>query len=102
MHFQFISASENNAWLLNIRGEDAEYSPIPHSYILIDEYKNIKLFCDLKKISKSLKKNLKNVKFINIGLTEKILSKINNKKFIIDKNSCSLFFENIIKKKNKF
>ena len=98
--FQFISASENNAWLLNIRGSDADYAPIPNSYLLIDQYKNIKFFCDLKKISLSLKKNLKNVKFININLAEKILSKINNKKFVIDKNSCSLFFENIIKKNN--
>ena len=30
-----------------------------------------------------------------------ILSKIEKKKFIIDKNSCSYFFENIINKNNK-
>ena len=57
---QFISSSENNAWLLNIRGNDAKYTPIPHSYILIDRYKNIKLFCDLKKIPLSLKRYFKN------------------------------------------
>ena len=27
--FQFITASENNAWLLNIRGSDSKYTPIP-------------------------------------------------------------------------
>jgi len=42
--FQFISASENNAWLLNIRGKDTEYTPIPHSYILIDKKKKYKTF----------------------------------------------------------
>ena len=26
--FQFITASENNAWLLNIRGRDTEYTPM--------------------------------------------------------------------------
>ena len=57
--FQFITASENNAWLLNIRGRDTEYTPIPHSYILIDNKKNIKLFCDLKKISPSFKKKFR-------------------------------------------
>ena len=31
----------------------------------------------------------------------KILSKIHKKKFIIDINSCSVYFENIILKKNK-
>ena len=51
--FLFISASENNAWLLNIRGQDTKYTPIPNCYILIDKNKNIKFFCDLKKISLS-------------------------------------------------
>ena len=57
--FYFITASENNSWLLNIRGRDTKYTPIPNSYILIDKNKNIKFFCDLKKISLSLKKNFK-------------------------------------------
>ena len=30
--YQFITASENNAWLLNIRGDDEEYTPVPHSH----------------------------------------------------------------------
>ena len=33
--YLFITASENNAWLLNIRGYDTKYTPIPYSYILI-------------------------------------------------------------------
>ena len=37
--YQFITASENNAWLLNIRGNDSKYTPIPHCYILIDKKK---------------------------------------------------------------
>ena len=51
--FHFISSSENNAWLFNIRGKDTNYSPIPFSYTLIDREKNIKFFCDLSKISLS-------------------------------------------------
>ena len=39
--FQLITASENNAWLLNIRGNDAKYAPIPNSHVLIDRNKNI-------------------------------------------------------------
>ncbi len=99
--FQFISASENNAWLLNIRGSDTKYTPIPHSYILIDKNKKIKFFCDLKKISPTFKKNFNKIKFFDISLTSSVLSKIHNKKFIIDKNTCSLFFENTILKNNK-
>ena len=94
--YLLITASENNAWLLNIRGRDTKYAPIPYSYILIDKNKNIKLFCDLKKISPNFKKNFKQIKFLNINVCHEILSGIKNKKFIIDKNTCSYFFEKII------
>ena len=99
--FLFITASENNAWLLNIRGRDTKYSPIPYSYILIDKYKNIKVFCDLKKISPVLKKFFNKIKFLDIKNCKTILSKIKNQKFIIDHNSCSYFFESKIRRNNK-
>tara|TARA_B100001057_G_scaffold13815_1_gene13124 strand:+ start:5379 stop:7097 length:1719 start_codon:yes stop_codon:yes gene_type:complete len=99
--YQFITACENNAWLLNIRGRDAKYSPIPNCFMLIDNSENIKFFCDLKKISQSFKKKFEKIEFININLIQKVLSKIFNKKFLIDKNSCSFYYENIILKNNK-
>ena len=99
--YQFITASENNAWLLNIRGQDTKYTPIPYSYILIDKNKKIYFFCNLKKLSKLIKKKFGEIKFIDIRQADKILSKISNKKFIIDKNSCSIYFENIISKNNQ-
>ena len=33
---QFISASENVAWLLNLRGLDSKFAPMPNSYIILD------------------------------------------------------------------
>ena len=99
--FQFITASENNAWLLNIRGKDEKYSPIPYCYILIDKYKNLNFFCDLKKISHSLKKYFKKIKFLDIDLVDQTLLQIRGKKFIIDKKTCSIHFENIILQNNK-
>ena len=33
---QFVSASENVAWLLNLRGKDSEFTPIPNSYLIIN------------------------------------------------------------------
>ena len=99
--YQFITACENNAWLLNIRGSDSKYTPIPNGYILIDKNSNLKFFCDLKKITKSLKKILKILNLLPIELTEKILSNIKDKKFLIDKNTCSLYFESLILKNNK-
>ena len=98
--FLFITASENNAWLLNIRGGDSDFSPIPNSYILLHKSGKINFFCNTKKVSDSLKEKLKIIKFNDINLTEKILSKINNIKFVIDRNTCSIFFENIIQKNN--
>ena len=55
--FQFITASENSAWVLNIRGNDSKYVPTPHCYILIDKNENVQVFCNLKKITSSLKRN---------------------------------------------
>ena len=99
--FILITASENNAWLLNIRGRDTEYTPIPYSYVLIDKNKNIKLFCDLKKISSSFKRKFKKIKFLDIKSCPKELLNIKNKRFIIDENSCSFFLKTIININNE-
>ena len=99
--FYFITSSENNAWLLNIRGSDTKYSPIPYCYSLIDKNKNIKFFCDLKKITSRFEKNLKNIDFVEMNLADKVLTRLVGKKFIIDENTCSQHFEEIILKKNK-
>ncbi len=99
--FLFITASENNAWLMNIRGHDSKYTPIPYSFILIDKNKNIKFFCDLKKISISFRRCFKKIQFLDIKKCFNVLSKIKGKKFIIDENTCSFLFENVIRKNNK-
>jgi len=99
--YLFITASENNAWLLNIRGRDTEFTPIPYSYILISKDGHIRFFCDLKKISSNLKRHFNKIEFLETNNCAEILFKIKKKKFIIDKNSCSYFFEKIIDRNNK-
>ena len=99
--FQFITASENNAWLLNIRGSDSKYTPIPCSYLLIDKKKEIKFFCDLKKIPNSFKTKYKKIKFIDINYISTILTSIIKKNIMIDKNTCSIYYEDIILKNNR-
>ena len=99
--FLFVTASENNAWLLNIRGRDTKYAPIPHSYVLIEKNRSIRFFCDLKKVSSTLRRSFKQLKFLDVKDCAKTLSKIENKKLIIDSNSCSFFLKSLIEKKNK-
>ena len=96
----FITAPENVAWVLNLRGNDSKFSPIPNSYLIINDKNKIYFFCDLKKINKELKKKLKKITFLNIEYTHQFLSKIANKKIQTDIFSCSIFFKNIIKKNN--
>ena len=97
---QFISASENIAWLLNIRGKDSEFAPLPNAYLILDK-KKINLFCDLKKTKNNFIRKFENIKFLDIKFISQFLSKIKNKKILIDPSTCSVYFENIIKKNNK-
>ncbi len=99
--FLFITSSENNAWLFNIRGKDTEYTPTPHCHVLINKNGKILFFCDLKKITYDLRKKLNKVKFTSKDLLNDILLRINSKKFILDKNTCSYYYESLISKNNK-
>ena len=87
--------------MLNIRGGDAKYSPIPNSYILVERNKNLTFFCNLKKVNHSFKKYFKKINFVNIKTTGKVLSEINKKRFIVDRKTCSYYFEEKILKNNK-
>ena len=98
--FHFISAGENIAWLLNIRGQDSNYTPIPNSYLTINN-KVINLFCDTRKINNNFKKKFKDIKIIDIKNTGFYFSQIKNKKILIDSSTCSIHFQNILKKDNK-
>tara|TARA_A100001234_G_scaffold184429_1_gene167906 strand:- start:1305 stop:2999 length:1695 start_codon:yes stop_codon:yes gene_type:complete len=98
----FISAPENVAWILNIRGFDGPNSPIPNSRLIISKSKKILLICELKKCKKILKdKIIKKKELINVeDFPNKILD-LKGKSFILDGNSCSIFYENIINSKFK-
>ena len=98
----FISAPENVAWLLNIRGKDNPNSPIPNSRIILDKEKNIFLFTNLKKI-KNIKKTIKykKIKFYSFEKFYDILSKSKSLFFTIDKLTCSIFFQSLIESRFK-
>ncbi len=99
-NFHFISASENVAWILNIRGQDSEFTPLPNSYLTLDNNSKINFFCDPNKINKEFKNNFKDVKFVDIKKINIFLSEVQNKKILIDSKTCSIYFENILNKTN--
>jgi len=92
----FISAPENCAWLLNIRGFDNPNSPVPNCQIILNN-KQIYFFSDVKKIKKI--KNLinyKKISFYEFKEFPKIINILKGKNFSIDRNSCSIFNKSII------
>ena len=96
----FISAPENVAWLLNIRGFDNPNSPIPNCRALIDRKKKIYLIAEFKKTKRIIKdKRIKKSRVIEPKNFEKFINKIKKGKIIIDSNSCSIFYENLLKKR---
>jgi Xaa-Pro aminopeptidase len=98
----FVTAPENVAWILNIRGGDGPNSPVPNSRLIINKSKKIFLITELYKAKKLIKEKIinKNQLIPTNDLPEKILA-LNGKNFIIDNKSCSVFYENIIKSKFK-
>jgi len=97
---QFITASENVSWLLNIRGNDCDFSPLAKGYLIINKNNNVFLFCDTKKINQKLRKQINNIKILNINYLEKFLHNIKHKNFKIDGLTCSIYFKDIIDTNN--
>ena len=85
---------------MNIRGQDSDFTPIPHSYALIDAEKKINLFCNLNKVNSILKKKLKGVKLVDINYIDQFLQKFSGRKILIDSLSCSIHFKFLLSKKN--
>jgi len=98
----FISAPENVAWILNIRGGDGPNSPIPNCRLIVSKSKKILLISNIKKCKKLIKeKIIKKNELIEVEeFSNKILT-LKGKNFIIDNKSCSIFYENLIKSKFK-
>ena len=100
--YLFLSAPENVAWLLNIRGFDNPNSPIPNCRLLLTKNKNFFLFCeDLKAKILIKEKKIKENQIINPNNLDIFINNLKKGKMIIDDKTCSLFIRNILKKKFK-
>ena len=101
-NYLFITAPENIAWLLNIRGFDNPNSPIPNCRLLINDRRQIYIITEKEKLINLLKeKKINKDQVIDKKNFEKSIHKFKKGKIIIDKKTCSLFFENLLKKKFK-
>ena len=101
-NFIFITAPENVAWLLNIRGYDNPNSPIPNCHLLLDSKKNLYLIANKQKTKKLVKENkIKSNQIIEPNNFRLLIQKLMGNKIIIDSKTCSLFYENILKTKFK-
>ena len=100
--YLLVTAPENVAWILNIRGGDGPNSPVPNSRLIISKKKKIILISKIQKCKKLIKeKIIKPNQITSINDFPKKILKLKGKNFIIDNNSCSIFYENIIKSRFK-
>ena len=97
----FISAPENVAWILNIRGHDNPNSPIPNCHLLLNNY-SMYLITKVKNQKNLIKdKKFKKNQIIDPKNFEILIDRIKGKKIIIDIKTCSYFYENALSKKFK-
>ena len=99
-----VTAPENVAWTLNIRGKDNSYSPIPNCNAIVNYKKKITLIVENKKISKNFKSQFgKIVKYVNpTNITAHLDSLDKKQNFLIDKFTCSYFYREKIAERFKY
>ena len=98
--YLFVSAPENVAWLLNIRGYDNPNSPIPNARLIINKNKKLFLITKKENAKKIIReKKIKKNQILEHKELPKFINELEEKSFIIDNKTCSVFYENIIKSK---
>ena len=91
--YLFVTAPENIAWLLNIRGYDSPTSPIPNSNLLLTKEKHVFLFSEKNKTTKLVKeKKLKQNQIIDPKYILDFFDKLKKGTVLLDEKTCSLSF----------
>jgi len=99
--YLLVTAPENVAWILNIRGYDSAFSPIPNARLLISDNGHIDLFSSLEKLTKIKKKFSKIIEFHDENKMEKKLRNLLRRKIWLDNLSCAIYYKKLLAKKNK-
>jgi len=100
--YLFITAPENIAWLLNIRGHDNPTSPIPNCNLILSKEKKFYLIVEKSKSTKLIsEKKLKKEQIVDPKNLNNFLKRLKNKNVIIDQKTCSLYLEKLFRKRHK-
>ena len=99
--YLFITAPENIAWLLNIRGHDNPTSPIPNCNLILSKEKKFYLIVEKSKSTKLIgEKKLKKEQIVDPKNFNNFLKRLKNKNVIIDHKTCSLYLEKLFRKRH--
>ena len=101
LNYLYVSASENVNWLLNIRGKDLPNSPQVNCKMIISDKGRSFLFTNLSKISYLNRNKFKNLIFCEENKFFQIISSLQIGVFCIDKNTCSVFENEILNSRFK-
>jgi len=101
VEYLLVTAPENVAWILNIRGHDSAFSPIPNARLLINSKGDIDLFSQLKKVTKIKKIFSKKIEFHDENKIEKRLRNLWKNNIWLDSLSCSIHYKNLLRKRNR-
>ena len=99
--YLLVTAPENVAWILNIRGYDSAFSPIPNARLLINSKGDIDLFSQSEKVTKIKKKFSKKIEFHDEDKIEKKLRNLWKNNIWLDSLSCSIHYKNLLRKRNR-
>ncbi len=96
----FVTAPENVAWLMNIRGHDSPHSPLPNCRIFVKKNKKIFIIAKKRKLTRLIKeKKINKNQIIEPENFDFFIKNIDKGKIIIDEKTCSLSFQNKLEKK---
>jgi len=92
--YLLVTAPENVAWILNIRGYASAFSPMPNARLLINSKGDINLFSQLEKVTKIKKIFSKKIEFHDENKIEKKLRNLWKNNIWLDSLSCSIHYKN--------
>ena len=94
-----LCRADSIAWLLNLRGQDVDYTPIFLSYAYMDSRGQVVLFCNTDQVDPSI--NLENIEYKNLDEFPLFLEALKNRFILLDQQKTPYAIYDKIKGQNK-